>query len=379
MESVVYILKIQYHLFCTFIIYGLACRAPGTSVTIHVGKRTLFTKSSNSRKIIFGSFIAICIFEGIYSFICGPYHVYLVDRKVFANRFAGEYYTKTGSIGLYYILSFLRSLTADPDIMFFVVAFIYMAATLLAYNTSKDAKPIALLYMCMSQYMLYGCYQLKQALATAFAGLAIVCYLENRKLGSLISAVLAISFHESAFVLGPLFVALFCSKSKLIRYGSYAALVLFVFFFSSFSRIGVNIFTSIIPSMTRQVSMYLDETGGLETGGSVLTTIKGFPVYYITFMGFINRKRLRKQILNIDKYLLLCVFASIATLSTFFMPWMWRFSELVYLPVFIFAAMIHDILDIKKRREFDLIICLSFAIFTYRKLFMCYFTYGGLV
>ena len=379
MDNAVYILKILYHLLCTFLIYGLARTACGKSLTIHAGSRILYTKDTNSRSIILGSFLIICLLEGIYSFICGPYHVYLADRRVFANRFVGGYYTKAASIGLYYLQDFLRLFTNNPDVLFFVVAFIFMAATLLAYNTSKDSRPMALLYMCMSQYMLYGCYQLKQALAAAFAGLAIVLFLDNKKALSIIASVLAIMFHETAFVLVPLFIVIYGSKSKIIKYSSYAFLILFVFFFSRFSMVGIRIFTNLIPDMANQVSIYLDETGGLETGGSILTAIKGLPIYYITYIGFSNRDRLRNRIINIDKYLLICVFASVATLSTTFMSWMWRFSELVYFPVFIFAALMRDELETKRKREYDLIICFSLAIFTYRKLIMSYFIYGGLV
>ena len=97
-------------------------------------------------------------------------------------------------------------------------------------------------------------------------------------------------------------------------------------------------------------------------------------------MGILYRNKVRRKIEDIDKYLLLCVFASVATIASAFMPWMWRFAELVYFPVFIFAALLRDQFDNnKKKNEFDLIVCLSFAFFTYRKLILSYFIYGGIV
>ena len=380
MDTVSYVLKILYHLLCTAIIYWFALHGNSRRTVLSVGNRVILGKYYSKNMLLISSALIICLLEGMYSFICGPYHVYLVDRLVFANRFSAGYYSKASSTGLYYIQEFLRKFTSNPDMLFFVVAFIFMAATLAAYNKSKDATPTALLYMCMSQYMLYGCYQLKQALAAAFTALAIVCFLEKKYVGCVISVILAISFHETAFVLLPLLLALYGSKSKIVKYASYLVLVLFVLFFSQFTRIGISLFTRFIPGMTGQVSAYLDDTGGLEVSGSILTSLKGFPLYYITYMGIIYRNKVRRKIENIDKYILLCVFASVATVASVFMPWMWRFAELVYFPVFIFAALLRDQLDNdKKKNEFDLIVCLSLALFTYRKLVLSYFVYGGIV
>lgn len=378
MDIISYILKICYHLICTIIIYWAACKDSNRKVILRAGNRTIYSKI-NPNTLLLSSTLIICLLEGIYSFICGPYHVYLVDRGIFANRFARGIYSKTASLGLYYIQVFLREFTTNPDVLFFVVAVIFMFATLTAYNKSKDARPMALLYMCMSQYMLYGCYQLKQALATSFTAIAIVCFLEKKYLWCVLSVALAISFHEAAFVLLPLIFALYGSKSKTVKYLSYAFLVLFVLFFTHFSRAGIGLFTRLIPEMSNQVSAYLDETGGFEATGSILTAIKGFPIYYITYMGITNRNNVKENIKNIDKYLLVCVYASAATMASAFMPWMWRFSELVYIPVFLFAALLRENLEEKKKREYDLIICLSLAFFTYRKLIISYFTYGGII
>lgn len=379
MNAAEYICKILYHTFCTLIICGAVARGRQKTFSLKLGRMELYRRDEWSRGIGVMTILCFCLLEGIYSFICGPYHVYLVDRGVFAARFIRGHYSRSSSVGLYYIQNILRQFTLNPDVLFFVVAFLFLLITMYAYNLSRDATPKALLYMCMSQYLLYGCYQLKQAMAAAFAALAIVGFLEKRKTALIMGTVCSIAFHESGLVLIPLFVIMYGSKSRMIQILGYTVLVSFVFFFSQSSRVAVRVVTDLIPSMKAQLAGYLDESGGIETGGSILAALKGFPIYYITLRGFLERRKLKRAVPDTDRYLLLCMFASIATASTVWMEWMWRFSELVYLPVFIFASRMREELPEEKRNIYDLVICGSLGFFTYRKLLISYFTYGGLV
>lgn len=379
MGTFVYLSKILYHFFLSFILYKIAvyCEKHTKSLAIVFNKRKIFNiRKKRSLHLFF--IIVFCFLEGIYAIICGPQGVYIADRAFYAKRFSLDIFTPASSVGLYYIQSFLRELTDNPDVLFFVVGALYLLVTCIVYNKAQTDATVWIL-IGASQYLLFGCYQLKQALASAFVAMSIIFFQRDNKIFCFFCLVIAILFHEVAWVMVPIYFILYNEKSKIIKFVGYSALILSILGFNYMSNYAISIATGIIPGMSSQLALYVDSAQELIVDNNFMTICKGLPFYLITIEGIVYRRELKNIIPKYDACLFLSCFVSTMYFLSAFMYWMWRFGELVYLPVFIFASQLYQKSNNKNAKIVFYLIIVLLALFTYRKLFISYFTYGGLV
>ena len=157
------------------------------------------------------SIIALIIFGvifGYYGIICGPVP-YTSDRLNYAVRFSNDIYLnfiKSNSVGLYFIFEILHNFSHDPNLLFFFMAFFYFLLTMHAYNLEKDSSPLGMLFVMLSTYGLFGFYMYKQAIAIVFIVISFHYLKEKNLLKCIIFVLLGTLFHESTWVVIPLFI-----------------------------------------------------------------------------------------------------------------------------------------------------------------------------
>ena len=376
-DGLIYILKIFYYFFFVFMLYSIALHYKNDKKE----KKKIYNQSKKKYIIPITCIILLSLIFGYYSIICGRYP-YVSDRLNYAFRFLDDIYlpaVKNESLGLYWIELFLHLFTYEPKVLFFTIAFLYVLLTLIAYNMYDDAEPFSLLLLGLSAYFSFGCYLFKQCIAIALIALSIAMYEKNKKVISIILIILAICFHEAAWIVVPVYFALYFSKSKKIRIIEYLIITICAIFFRQINQVMISAITNIIPNMSYQLSLYLNDSGGMNLDINLLTAFKGVPFYFITIFGYLKKNELEHKIKNYDKYMFLCFFVSITTFLSTYMYWMYRFATFFYFPVFIFASRIFHELENKREKIlfFEGTVLLLFVL-TLRLWIQYYFKYGGL-
>lgn len=373
----IYGLKILYHLVFALIMYF--CAVHNKMRDVRIENHCLRVENSEHYKLSIFSVLIFCFWEGIYSYICGEPGVYLADREVYASRFVANNFIRENSPLLVSLSVFLREFTNNPDIYFFVVASCFMLLTCTAYNKCEIANPYGILLLGLSLYNTYGCYQLKQSLAVAFTSLAVIYFLRNKKILCIAFTVFAILSHETGYILVPLFILLIGSKNKWIFSIECFFFLLCIVVFPIINGRIISLFIKFFPALEKQLISYLDESGSFVLNTSSLVAIKGIPLYIISFFGFVKRKELKEKIENNEKYLLLAIFSSVATLLSTYMNWLWRFSEMFYLIVFLYGGAVRVGLSDREKKIYDMLLISSLSFVTFRKLIISYINYGGIV
>lgn len=331
--------------------------------------------------ITYLAIIFCSVILAIYS-ACITSSVYDADRAGYTYRYVNhiDSYFLKNSYGLYILVRILWCFSDNPSWLYFTVTFISVFITLLALKISEIDDPFPYLLMGFSLYNVYSFYLFKQAPAIAFSSLAFALFLKKKKIFCLITIILAISFHETAFILIPLFVVLTGAKRKSVRVVSYIFLGVSLLFFSSASSTIVSIFFKIIPSLSTQLRIYLNDSGAIETNSNFLTIIKGLPYYLITIYALKYRKTCSTRIKNFDRYFTMSVFASVLTLMSGYMYWMWRFAAFAYFPQFVFVAQLckeTKNINPKESNLFKVCLCFLFLFFTGRYLLQVFIKNGG--
>ena len=368
MEIMLYITKIIIYFVFVFLLF------------FSVSNKKIRDEGTEKSKIKISTIIFFCILFGLYSLICGQYP-YSSDRGNFAFRFQNDIYlpyVKTESFGLYILEILLHLISHDPKILFFFVAFIYIFLTLVSYNKIRNVNPFALLVLGLSAYLSYGFYMLKQCLAIGFIALSFAEYSNKHFKRCIMYVAIAILFHESAWIIIPIYLALSFTKNNLLRIILYTFLIVIVLFFDRINSVIISTFSTVIPSLSSQISIYLDSNGSLRENINIMTALKGFPFYFIFTFGLIKRNQLKDKIKMYDKYMFLTLFVSVSTILSIFMYWMFRFATYFYFPVFVFASLILQELESKKDKTLFVVgLITMFFILTARMWYQYYFWYGG--
>lgn len=346
-----------------------------------LNSRKITKKPDNSnhlyyRKIgVFGIVFLSCLI-GIYSIIASKYP-YSSDRGNYVIRFV-NYWDSPWTTGLNVLADFLHIFTNEPKVLFFTVSFLCLFITLVAYNTFENAQPKALLFMSLSSYCIDSFFLLKQAPSVAFAAISIAALFNRKFKISTIFLVIAISFHEAALILIPLYIVLLGAKKQWVRIFQYIFLIVSILFFSYVTKVASGFIAQLLPNVSDQLSGYLDESGSIIQSANILTIFKGFPYYFITFYAMLKRSSLKSKIRNYDRYLVICVFATAMIIMSFYMYWMSRFATYCYFPMFIFASLImREINNRGERFLFLMLVGGSLFFFTFRYLYQMFFLYGG--
>lgn len=379
MTYIVYILKILYYFAFVFLMYWLAKNACNQRRIVFSAGGIALGQKDNEKRMLLRSVLFLCILVGVYGIICGQVP-YLSDRGNYARRFADDIYlmnVKSNSVGLYWVEVVLHLFTHDPKWLFFAIPFLCLLLTLIAYNSFPDIVPEALLFTGLSSYCTESFYLLKQAPAVAFVALAFAFYFKDKKLGSILFIVIAICFHESAWIVILIFAAIYGFNSKFVKVVCYLCLFASMFFFPQVSRMIANL-VNLIPGMNMQLSGYLDETGAIQKSMNYLTAFKGVPYYFVSVIAFVKRPVLKSRIGNYDIYLFLSCFVSVTVFLSSIMYWMWRFGAYCYFPVFVFASLIYREMDsMREKQQFKYFFGFLLGFFTLRSLCQYYFLYGG--
>lgn len=372
----VYVLKIAAYVMITLV----SCAVCGRFLTMKDGLKWSFHTEQDAPTGI-GAIVLSSVLYGWYATICSPVPYNASDRLHYVSRFV-DCWRKPWSPGLNAIGDFLHLFTNNPHALFFLVTFLCVLVTLWAYRTRNGGYREALLFWASSTCTIESFYLLKQAPAIAFGTLSIILLMKDnfryRYIACAAALAAAVSFHETALILIPIYCALFLTKWKWIRWASYLLVAVGVLFFGPVSRIAFSIIEVVMPPLFEQVSPYLDETGAMSFSLNVLTPLKGFPYFLITAYGFWNRPRLKDEIRYYDWYLMLSVCASAFFVLSAYMYWMWRFGTYCYFPMYIFASELYrKASDRRLAQVFFGLVLSSLAFFTLRYLFQCYFLYGG--
>lgn len=376
MKEIIYIIKILYIIFVPILMY-LALKIKRQRA---YSNNTFGQLHSEKSSFPFIALIIFCIIYAFYALICSG-DQFIGDRYNYAIRFSDDIYLnyiKTQSMGLYWIFILLHSFTYEPNLLFFAVTFIYSFIVLITFNECKESTPIAILLWGLSLSSIYSYYLLKQSIAIAFGGLALILLFNKKWLFSVLSIILAICFHESAYIIVlVLLVVLVIRKNRKI--GAIFSMVAFIsiLFFGIFNKYFISI-AILIPGIGNQLVSYVSDEE-LILSSNYLTIFKGLPYFVITFYGFIKRKEMASKINNYYSYLFVSFFASLTFFASFYMYWMWRFGAYFFFPSLIFAGKLFQVSDNKNEKQsFLAIVILLFLFITIRALFQYYFLYGGI-
>jgi len=344
--------------------------------SLHRDGNQIKLQSRQQRNISIVTIILLSLLFGLYS-IASTRIPYALDRGVYAKAFS-ESRVDRSTIGLNMLYRILIPISNDPRILFFTVTFLCTFLVLLAHRMNHKAKPNTLLYLVLSEFFIYSFYLLKQAPAIALAAIATTLFLQEKKLLSLLFLVLAILFHESAFIIIPVYVLILCADIPWVRRGSYILMALVVIFFIPFSRIAIRVSGTLVPKLLTELRSYIDDTGAMKVSVNILTTLKGIPFYLITIYGFRRRKEYIDRIQHYDQYMIMSVFVSITVLLSAYMYWMWRFGTFFFFPIFVFASQLASVnKDDKQDRIFSLLLMASLGFWTLRYLWRMFYLNGG--
>lgn len=379
METLTYILKMLYYLVFALCLYSVAQRNAfvGSSDSYSGSKQSFGTIVIHKKRIPIVLILLFCVVIGYYGMICGQVPI-ASDRRNYAVRFSNDSFSETvkaSSLGLYILESFLHLFSYDPYVLFFAIPFVCLALYLFAYNDWDDLTPLAMLMLVMSACINYSFYQFKQAPALGFMALSFSAFFKRKKIPCIIYLIIAIIFHESAWVMIPLYLVMLGSKNRWVRIGEFVFLAVCVVGFASLNSIMIRLF-NYIPGMSFQLQAYLNDSGAVSIDSNLATIVKGIPYYIITGVGIAQRPYLKEKINGYDKYLTLSIFGSACILISAYMYWMWRFGSYTYFPMFIFASLIHREIG-KNAKVFKYSVVLSLFFFTFRAFAQFYFLYGG--
>lgn len=372
-----YMLIILFYLFFCIVAVFLT-HSLKQPISIYWGKRRnerICISNIGSCRISLWEMILLSFLLGVFAVICSP-DGYKLDRKYYAARFEDGYLDQLPK-AMQVVYSILRTVTADPNVLFFTVSFFCLFITLVAYRQTNGATSQTITLLVLSDYCLLSLYLIKQAPSIAIATLSIAMLLKKKYLGAIGFLLIAVFFHESALVLFPLYLILIGSERRWVRVLEYCFLGLCVIAFSFVSSHALSFVREFIPELYEEIKGFLGSDGNIVQNFNFLTAIKGFPYYFITIYGLVNRKKFIEVIKNYDKYLVLCVFASTMIILSSYMYWMWRFGVYCYFHMYIFYSFLVKHSDRKNKGLLMFVVLGSSAFLTFRYLYQIFFLYGG--
>jgi len=287
------------------------------------------------------------------------------DRQNYIVNFSGS--RESPSIGLTAIMGLLILNGESFQMLCYVSTFVSMFITMMAYRYSKDATPKVLLLLFSSQYVLTTLTALKQCYASAFAALAIVLMLQNRKKSKEVVIwtliLLAILFHPTGYILVPLYflIRYYSDKGKDAS-KALVPLLLFSVLFIPLLNILSSIISSFVPGLSGKIDEYFGESADDPTSeNGLLVIVKGIPFYIITWLGIKWRNKIKAKILFYDDYLLISILCSFLYMMNLYNVWMSRFQFLFQLAVYTFFCLMVRYIP-KGARIYNLILLFTVVI-----------------
>lgn len=379
MEQIEYVLKILAYIIFTILIYISAKKKYGKKIfqrnyTYNNGK---IIREYNETPVHFSKICIIfyAVLFGLYSIVVSV-KPYASDRGYYARAFGNVNYNYQLPKGYAFFTKILYYISENPDFLFFAVSFFIIIIVLLVYRKFEISNPEGLLLLFTSLYFIYGFHLLKQGIAIAFGTVSIWYILKKKKIGALFWGIIAVLFHESAFILIAVSLALINSNKKWKRITVYLISLTIVLSFSVFSAYFSDTIALLFPSFGIEMRDYFKNLNFSDSG--LATALKGMPVYIITAISMIKRKKISKTINNYDKYMILSVFTSITYILSSYMYWMYRFGLYSMFFVFMFFGEILRKIDNNKEKTIYILVVYGITAFlTIRYLSQMFFIYGG--
>lgn len=379
MEQSVYILKIAVYILYVLLIYMSAKKFKDKEIykkdySLNNGKIVI---KSNKISIQFSKLYII-----LYALLFGLYSItvsvkpYSSDRGYYAKVFGNTIYDYQLPKGYSFFTKILYYISENPDFLFFAVSFFIIIIILLVYRKFEISNPEGLLLLFTSLYFIYGFHLLKQGIAIAFGTVSIEYILKKKKIRALFWGIIAVLFHESALILIVVSLALIDSNKKWKRIAIYLISITIALSFSVFAAYFSDTIARLVPSFGIEMGDYFKDLNFSSSG--LATALKGMPVYIITAISIIKRKKISKTINNYDKYLILSVFTSITYILSSYMYWMYRFGLYSMFFVFMFFGEILRKIDSNKEKTIYILAVYGITAFlTIRYLSQMFFIYGG--
>ena len=335
-----------------------------------------FEKGISKHKISYFNIMVISLIVAFWA--VWNFNVGFEDHETYGHQFEIQSYNPgyNQSYGLGLVWDFLHKFTYKRNTMFRFMIFCGNFLTLSAYRRDKNIKPQAMLILFLSEYFMYSFVAIKQFIATGFSFLFFADFSNNKKLRSIIWIPPAIMFHEMAYILIPIFFALFFEKNKFMRNCMIFISTVLLIFPTVANRALPYIF-SFVPELEQQLDSYMD-VGKLRLQSNYFTVLKGLPFYIGCIIPIWSGNENRLQAPNYNLGRALTIMSSLFVLASFYNYWYFRFSYLFMLPVFSYIVNItedaksSDVIILKK------LFVLSIAGLTLKYMLQMYFKYGGI-
>lgn len=269
--------------------------------------------------------------------------VYGSDRINYMFEFSGK--RSSNSLGLDCIFFITKNIGGNIENVFYVTTFLCVFIILLAYKISIYADYNFFALLLTGEVIINSFTSLKQSYACAFAYMFFVFALEGksrkRMLLSLCFLVLSCIFHVAGAILIPVYILLLIKKYDVKKLT--LCILMIVVLTIYMNPVLVSISDSIVdtfPVLAYKIRLYMVENYSTYEGSS-MAFIKYMPIYYITMLGLVRRKRLVNKIENYNKYMLVSVVATSIIMYSSISYWFSRFTGMFYFPIFMFFILMN--------------------------------------
>ncbi len=295
----------------------------------------------NGKKISLMKILFISILFTLYNVLCTYFSIRTVgDRANYAYEFLGY---RATSVGLSYVFNLIKVFSTDVRVLYYSITFFCCFITFFCCFRDKDSNKYALYFLLATDFIFFTFVALKQCFVCAFA--TLIYYIinnSNNRFKYIICALLvyvSCLFHSTGFILIPILFILFIYDKKKINLPLlFFLLVLLLVFFNPLLSLLSSFLGKYIPFLSGKITDYF-YTSGLYTE-SKFVFIKGFPFYLVSILATIKRKQFSENIKNYDKLVFLSYVGSVSYLISIVSYWMYRITNIFYLPISILFGII---------------------------------------
>lgn len=301
------------------------------------------------------------------------------DRSNYLIEYNGI--RESNSIILDLLFAYFNKFNLTFELFLYFTTFITVFLVLIAYRKSQFSDYKLWMLLLSSEFIFSSLSAIKQIYASAFASIFFVILLENNKktVKCLLLATISSLFHISGLILFP--ILLLNTIKKINKTFLIIILVIGIFFMFNFYYVLAvisQLITPIFPQYGTKITNYIEDFYN-DSSYNIFSFIKYLPMYYISILGLIKRKRYSVKIPNYNKYLIISLINSFLVLSSLYIYWFSRFGLIFYFPVFQFFNLIINADKSKKNKTFNFCMVFSLGyVILIRKIITMFINYGML-
>lgn len=330
-------------------------------------------------------FVFLIIFSTLFTLI----NVYCTSNSV---QMGGDRYnyllaffgSKTTSVGLAYLFSLIRVFSNNINTVFYFTTFMTCFFMFWSFLKCKDTDGHTLLFLLLTNIIFFSFTGLKQIYTCILLFIVYCIYfnstMRHKHFLNIILIVVSCLFHTTGYIMIPIYIILILYEKKEFKINKYLwIMVLFLIFFEPTLLFIAKSLGNVVPTLSNKILDYFGESSlHVDDGNSVLSFIKGFPFYIVSFVGLLKAKKLSLEVKDYDKYLFLSIIGSVLYFCSFFSYWFHRFTVLFYFPIgILFSILLKNINKGKDKLLFALLIYGSELIILIRWLYLIFANYGG--